>query len=103
MGFTSLSVETRGFFLSYRHLEPTAAAIMTSLETAMAILIKTFDQYASTDGDKGTLSKAEVKTLMEKELPGLMKACKNPGAVDTLMKSLDHNGDASVDFQEFVV
>merc|ERR1712168_1232312 len=71
--------------------------------TSQSNISKTFDQYASADGDKGSLSKAEVKKLMETELPGLMKACKNPGAVDTLMKSLDHNGDASVDFQEFVV
>ncbi|KAM4612023.1 protein S100-P-like [Polymixia lowei] len=76
---------------------------MTQLETAMAILLQTFDKYAGTDGNKGSLSKAEAKTMLEKELPGLLKAAKNPGEVDSLMKALDHNGDSEVDFSEFVV
>lgn len=46
---------------------------MTQLETAMAILMKTFDTYAASEGSKDSLSKAEVKTLLEKELPGLIK------------------------------
>lgn len=46
---------------------------MTQLETAMAMLMKTFDTYAAGEGSKDTLSKAEVKTLLEKELPGLLK------------------------------
>ena len=44
---------------------------MTQLETAMAILMKTFDTYAAGEGKKDTLSNAEAKTLLEKELPGL--------------------------------
>ncbi|XP_054914654.1 protein S100-P-like [Poeciliopsis prolifica] len=75
---------------------------MSQLEIAMATLIQTFDKYAGSDGKKNTLSKAEVKTLVEKELPGLLKTVKNPGEVDKLLKSLDFNGDAEVDFQEFV-
>lgn len=46
---------------------------MTQLETAMAILIKTFDTYAASEGSKDSLSKTEVKTLLEKELPELLK------------------------------
>lgn len=46
---------------------------MSQLETAMAILMKVFDQYAAADGKTGSLSKAEVKTLLEKELPQLIK------------------------------
>ncbi|XP_005800085.1 protein S100-P [Xiphophorus maculatus] len=75
---------------------------MSQLEMAMATLIQTFDKYAGSDGKKSTLSKTEVKTLMEKELPGLLKAAKNPGEVDKFLKGLDFNGDAEVDFQEFV-
>ncbi|KAF1380394.1 protein S100-P [Sander lucioperca] len=76
---------------------------MSQLETAMAILMKVFDQYAAADGKTGSLSKAEVKTLLEKELPQLIKAAKNKEDVDKLIKSLDFNGDAEVDFEEFVV
>merc|ERR1712002_1100699 len=79
------------------------AATMTQLETAMAILMKTFDTYASAEGSKDSLSKSEVKTLLEKELPGLLKAAKNQDEVDKLLKGLDFNGDSEVDFSEFVV
>ncbi|XP_041821411.1 protein S100-P-like [Chelmon rostratus] len=76
---------------------------MTQLETAMAILMKTFDTYAASEGSKDSLSKAEVKTLLEKELPGLIKEAKNQEEVDNLLKGLDFNGDSEVDFSEFVV
>lgn len=76
---------------------------MTQIETAMAILMRTFDTYAASEGSKDTLSKAEVKILLEKELPGLLKAAKNQEEVDKLLKSLDFNGDSEVDFSEFVV
>lgn len=52
---------------------------MTQLETAMAILMKTFDTYAAGEGKKDTLSKGEAKTLLEKELPGLLKVPCSPG------------------------
>ncbi|CAK6965279.1 protein S100-P-like [Scomber scombrus] len=76
---------------------------MTQLETAMAILMKTFDTYAAADGNKGSLSKGEAKTMLEKELPGLLKAAKNQAEVDKLLGGLDFNGDSEVDFSEFVV
>ncbi|XP_060886610.1 protein S100-P-like [Labrus mixtus] len=76
---------------------------MSNLETAMALLMKTFDTYAGADGRKDSLSKAEVKTLLEKEMPGLLKAAKNQCEVDKLIQGLDFNGDSEVDFSEFVV
>ncbi|CAB1441147.1 unnamed protein product [Pleuronectes platessa] len=54
---------------------------MTQLETAIAGLMKTFDTYAAGEGNKDTLSKAETKTLLEKELPSLIKAAKNQAAL----------------------
>ncbi|KAM8897322.1 protein S100-P-like [Spinachia spinachia] len=75
---------------------------MTQLETAMALLIQTFDKYAASEGSKSTLSKGEVKTLLEKELPGLLKLAKNPVEVDKMCKGLDLNGDSEVDFIEFM-
>nr|XP_020482685.1 protein S100-P-like [Labrus bergylta] len=76
---------------------------MSNLETAMALLMKTFDTYAGAEGRKDSLSKAEVKTLLEKEMPGLLKAAKNQSEVDKLIQGLDFNGDSEVDFSEFVV
>uniref|UniRef100_A0A3B4ZU20 Protein S100-P-like n=1 Tax=Stegastes partitus TaxID=144197 RepID=A0A3B4ZU20_9TELE len=73
---------------------------MTQSETAMSILIKSFDTYATGDGEKGTLSNAEAKTLLEKELHALLK--QNPEEVDRLLKRLDSSGDSEVDFAEFM-
>ncbi|MEQ2157541.1 hypothetical protein GOODEAATRI_002870 [Goodea atripinnis] len=55
----------------------------------MATLIQTFDKYASSEGKRNTLNKAE--------------AAKNPDDVDKMLKGLDCNGDAEVDFKEFVL
>lgn len=37
---------------------------------AIALLRATFDQYAGKDGDKNTLSKAELSELLRNEFPG---------------------------------
>ncbi|AWP00785.1 putative protein S100-P [Scophthalmus maximus] len=76
---------------------------MTQLETAMAILMKTFDTCAAGEGKKDSLSKAEAKKMLEKELPTLLKASKNPDEVDKLLKGLDFDGDSEVEFTEYVV
>ncbi|XP_033869819.2 protein S100-P-like [Acipenser ruthenus] len=76
---------------------------MSQLETAMVMIMKTFDKYSGADDNKGCLSKAELKTLMEKEFPSFLKGAKNQDEVDKLMKTLDHNGDSQVDFNEFVI
>ncbi|XP_058481359.1 protein S100-P-like isoform X1 [Solea solea] len=80
---------------------------MTTLETAMEMLVKVFETYAKADGDKDTLTKAELKNLLEKELPCL---CKRPKSVqsaekieDKMSKLMDLNGDKLVNFQEFLV
>ncbi|XP_060922379.1 protein S100-P-like [Limanda limanda] len=76
---------------------------MTTLETSIAGLIKTFDKYAGGEGKKDTLTKAEMKTLVETELPSLIKGAKNPAMLGERLKDLDFNGDSEVDFKEFVV
>ncbi|XP_073466573.1 protein S100-P [Aquarana catesbeiana] len=76
---------------------------MTELETSMALLIEVFDKYACTEGKKETLTKEELKKLMEKELPGFLRGSKGKENCDKLMKDLDENGDSEVDFNEFVI
>ncbi|XP_030578619.1 protein S100-P-like [Archocentrus centrarchus] len=76
---------------------------MTQLETSMACLMKIFDTYAGKEGKPDTLTNAEVKTLLEKELPGLLKGAKSQEDVNKLLKDLDFNGDGEVDFTEFMV
>ncbi|NWZ98493.1 protein S100-P [Geospiza fortis] len=76
---------------------------MSQLETAMGMIIAVFDQYARTDGNRQTLSKAELKTLLEKELPNFLASGKDKNAIDKVFKNLDENGDSQVDFKEFVI
>uniref|UniRef100_A0A3B3BAS8 S100 calcium binding protein P n=1 Tax=Oryzias melastigma TaxID=30732 RepID=A0A3B3BAS8_ORYME len=85
------------------HTSRPKAKTMSQLETAMAMLMQTFDTYAGKDGKKESMSKTEVKTMLEKELPALLKTAKNQAEVDKLLKGLDFNGDSEVDFKEFVV
>ncbi|XP_044137173.1 protein S100-P-like [Bufo gargarizans] len=75
---------------------------MTKLETAIDQIISVCHQYASTEGNKDTLSKGDLKTMMENELPELMKNAKGKDECDQLLKDLDENGDSEVDFQEFI-
>lgn len=49
------------------------AATMSELETAITVLMKTFCTYAGSEGPKNSLSKGEAKTLLQKELPGLLE------------------------------
>lgn len=65
-------------------------------------MIEVFHNYAEKDGDGKTLSKKELKKLLEAELPAFLKAQKNPNIVDSIMKDLDQNKDDKLDFEEFV-
>ncbi|XP_063086277.1 protein S100-P [Cavia porcellus] len=76
---------------------------MTELETAMGLVINVFARYAAGEGSKQSLTKSELKVLMEKELPGFLQSAKDKDTVDKLLKDLDANGDAEVDFNEFIV
>ncbi|XP_068189124.1 protein S100-A1-like [Antennarius striatus] len=74
----------------------------SELEIAMESLILVFHRYASRDGKESTLSKRDLKDLMENELSNFLKCQKDPEAVDKIMKDLDVNSDGHVDFEEFV-
>lgn len=45
---------------------------MSELETAMGMIIDVFDKYSRAEGNKQTLTKGELKTLLEKELPNFL-------------------------------
>ncbi|KAM3858006.1 protein S100-A10a [Diretmus argenteus] len=74
----------------------------SELEKAMESMITVFHRYASKYGESGTLSRKELRELMENELSGFLQSQKDPAAVDKIMKDLDANGDGKVDFEEFV-
>lgn len=45
---------------------------MSELERAISLLINSFSKYADKEGDKHTLSKAELKDLLQNELGTLL-------------------------------
>lgn len=54
-------------------LNDTTAAMPSELETAMESLITVFHRYASREGRNGTLSRRELRELMENELTNFLK------------------------------
>ncbi|XP_006802647.1 protein S100-G-like [Neolamprologus brichardi] len=76
---------------------------VTQLQMSMCLMLDTFEKYAKTDGDPNSLSKSEVKTLLEKEMPGMISGAKDQKAVDDLFKALDFDGNGVMDFEEFMV
>ncbi|KAB0345126.1 hypothetical protein FD754_022052 [Muntiacus muntjak] len=59
----------------------------SQMEHAMETMMFTFHKFA---GDKGYLTKEDLRVLMEKEFPGFLENQKDPLAVDKIMKDLDH-------------
>nr|ACO10385.1 S100-A1 [Caligus rogercresseyi] len=74
----------------------------SELERAMESMITVFHKYAAKEGNGNTLSRRELRDLMENELSGFLKSQKDPATVDKIMKDLDSNGDGEVNFEEFV-
>nr|XP_014425749.1 protein S100-A6-like isoform X1 [Pelodiscus sinensis] len=73
---------------------------MASLDQAIGALVCVFHKYSGKEGDKDTLSKRELKELIQKELS--LGAKLQDAEIQKLMKDLDRNKDQSVDFQEYV-
>ncbi|CAI5690998.1 unnamed protein product [Oreochromis niloticus] len=74
------------------------ATMPSELENCMEGLIKVFHRYAK----NGSLTRQNLRQLMEAELSSFLKCQKDPAAVDKIMKDLDANGDGLVNFEEFV-
>ncbi|CAF87358.1 unnamed protein product [Tetraodon nigroviridis] len=60
-----------------------------------------FNKYAGTDERKDTLSKAEVKTLVEKEFPHFLQLG-DKKEVEAMLMELMSQGDQEVDFCQFM-
>ncbi|XP_038567329.1 ictacalcin-like [Micropterus salmoides] len=73
---------------------------MSGLFTAMAIVKATFDKYAGKDGDKTTLTKAELSDLLKAEF--FEGKTPSKAEVDEFFKSLDVDSDGVVDYTEYV-
>ncbi|KAG7500859.1 S100-A1-like isoform X1 [Solea senegalensis] len=75
----------------------------SDLESAMQMLIQTFHKYSGKEGDKFTLSRAELKELLVEELGSYLGNSKENEAIEKVMNDLDANNDGEVDFTEFII
>ncbi|KAJ0000428.1 hypothetical protein NQD34_012270 [Periophthalmus magnuspinnatus] len=75
----------------------------STLESAMQLMIQTFHKYSGNEGDKYTLSRAELKELLTTELGNYLGNAQDKEAVDKVMGDLDSNNDGEVDFTEFII
>ncbi|XP_072503097.1 protein S100-A6 [Notamacropus eugenii] len=70
------------------------------LNEAICALIGIFHKYSSREGNKNTLSKKELKDLIQNEL-GLGSKMEDADIAE-LMNGLDQNQDQEVNFQEYI-
>ncbi|XP_026156661.1 ictacalcin-like [Mastacembelus armatus] len=74
---------------------------MSDIQQAMTLLITAFDKYSGKEGDRDTLSKSELKELLENEFGQMLMKANDKAALDRIFNDLDKNKDNSVDFREF--
>uniref|UniRef100_A0A8C3UXW7 S100 calcium binding protein A12 n=1 Tax=Catharus ustulatus TaxID=91951 RepID=A0A8C3UXW7_CATUS len=90
----------------YSHFLPQSQqsqAPLSELERAMDSIIDVFHQYSRREGDRDTLSRGELKLLIEKQLSNYLKHVKNKATIDQIMKDLDVNKDAQLSFGEVML
>ncbi|XP_008278606.1 ictacalcin-like [Stegastes partitus] len=75
---------------------------MSDVETAMKLLIKAFHKYSGKEGDASTLTKGELKDLLQTELAGFIGKSTDKAGIDKIYSNLDSNSDGLVDFTEYV-
>lgn len=120
-------------FLSFSRMSLPNSENASTLENAMQLLIQTFHKYSGNEGDKYTLSRAELKEMLTAELGNylgvreeivrktrckvtrvlnrfspsflfsLLQNAQDKEAVDRVMGDLDSNNDGEVDFTEFII
>ncbi|XP_068850288.1 protein S100-A6 [Capricornis sumatraensis] len=70
------------------------------LDPAISLLVVICHKYSGCDGDENTLSRKELKELVQKELT-LGEKMQDAETAE-LMDEMDQNKDQVVDFQEYV-
>ncbi|XP_067328754.1 uncharacterized protein [Anolis sagrei] len=78
------------------------ALVPQSLERALGVLVCTFQRYCRKDGERHTLSRKQLKALLEEELPSLRCLRLRDSTLEELMATLDKDRDGQVSFPEFV-
>ncbi|XP_051497109.1 protein MRP-126-like [Apus apus] len=76
---------------------------LSDLERSMNVIIDVFHQYSRREGHSDTLTKRELKLLIEKQLANYLKHVKSQATIDEIMKDLDINRDAQLSFSEVML
>ncbi|NWS76993.1 M126 protein, partial [Crotophaga sulcirostris] len=76
---------------------------LSELEKAMDVIIDVFHQYSRREGHHDTLTKQELKLLIEKQLANYLRHVVNKVTIDEIMKDLDVNKDAQISFCEVMM
>ncbi|NXP58153.1 M126 protein, partial [Chloropsis cyanopogon] len=76
---------------------------LSEMEKAMDAIIDVFHHYSRQEGHRDTLTKKELKLLIEKQLANYLKHVKSTATIDQIMKDLDVNKDAQISFGEMML
>ncbi|NWX93216.1 M126 protein, partial [Nothoprocta pentlandii] len=81
----------------------TAQGPLSELEKAIDTIIDVFHQYSRREGDKDTLSKMEMKLLVEKQLANYLRHVKDQSSLDQIFKDLDTDKNQQLSFGEVML
>ncbi|KFQ85800.1 Protein MRP-126, partial [Phoenicopterus ruber ruber] len=76
---------------------------LSELEKAMDVIIDVFHQYSRREGDRDTLTKRELKLLIDSQLVNYLRNVQNRATIDEIMRDLDINKDAQISFSEVML
>ncbi|XP_074927136.1 protein S100-A12-like isoform X1 [Chelonoidis abingdonii] len=76
---------------------------LSELEKAIETIINIFHQYSVRVGHFDTLTKGELKQLIDRNLVNFLKRQKDQASIDSLFRELDKNRDQQLSFGEFMV
>ncbi|XP_037670217.1 protein S100-A12 [Choloepus didactylus] len=75
---------------------------MTKLEDHLEGIVNIFHQYSVRVGHFDTLTKGELKKMIQKELPNIIKNTKDQATIDKIFQDLDTDQDGQITFNEIL-
>ncbi|XP_025973891.2 protein MRP-126 [Dromaius novaehollandiae] len=76
---------------------------LSKLEIAINSIIDVFHQYSRQEGHMDTLTKVELKLLIQKQLANYLQHVTNQVSIDQIFKDLDTNKDHQLSFGEVML